>query len=100
MKKCEHKNFGAQVNVHRIVENESSALVIGYTADITVKCVDCDTPFHFRGVETGVSPKVPKCSVDGLELRAPIAPGKVKLFPQKMRYETFGSEIVESDSNN
>lgn len=68
---CEHKNFVANVNVHRLV-SENKTTVVGINADITIKCSDCGQPFEFIGVPAGLSPFHPMVSADSTELRAPI----------------------------
>jgi hypothetical protein len=71
--KCEHQNFHADVQVGRLTDGDSGPL-IAFSADIRIKCVDCNRPFQFVGVPMGSSPTQPMASVDLLELRAPIAP--------------------------
>lgn len=65
---CQHGKFRANVRVTSLEGVE------GFTADITISCAECGEPFRFLGVEAGSSPHFPRVSVDGLELRAPIAP--------------------------
>ena len=71
--KCDHMNFAANVAVNRIQEGEGGP-VTKYMADVTVKCADCGTPFRFIGLPAGIDFKSPMVSVNGEELRAPIAP--------------------------
>lgn len=80
-KTCKHEQFFAQVNVARIEDTG------GFYADVTVKCVECDTPFHFVGVPGGLSPREPRCDPFALELRAPIKPGPLPLPLPVNRYE-------------
>lgn len=65
---CPHPSFVAHVNVQRITETG------GFYADITISCVQCETPFAFVGVPIGSSPEHPTTSVDHHELRVPIVP--------------------------
>lgn len=66
---CKHERFEARVAINRMIDTGR------FMADVTVKCADCHEPFHFIGVDMGLSMLTPRVSVDGLELRAPIAPG-------------------------
>lgn len=65
---CAHKDFSAWVNVFRLEDTGR------FSADIRIKCSECDEPFRFLGVPGGLSPYEPRVSIDGLELRAPIEP--------------------------
>lgn len=97
---CNHLNFRAEVRVGRIVEDESQPdTPIKYAcADIRINCADCGVPFHFRGVDYGFSPNKPMLEVGGLELRAPIAEGEIKTIPQKLHYEVFQDDVIESNT--
>lgn len=87
MKKCEHMNFSARVEVQRLTDGEGGA-VLNFLADITVRCAECDIPFHFVGMaaNTGLSFKHPTANVGATELHAPIAPGEGPL-PSRIRFE-------------
>lgn len=76
MTACKHMNFKADVCVARLSDREGGP-IIGYTADIRVKCADCGLPFRFSGVLPGSHPVEPRVSVDATELRAPIEPAYV-----------------------
>lgn len=76
---CEHKKFKAEVNVARLQESEG-AIVSGYSADIKIKCADCDIDFEFVGLEAGLSSFGPRVSIDSTELRAPIKPATGQLI--------------------
>lgn len=66
--KCSHNSFEADVTVNRIED-------IGrFMADVTIKCVECGTPFRFIGLPAGMDYNSPCVSVDAQQLRAPIAP--------------------------
>ena len=68
MRKCEHQNFEADVQVNRIED-------IGrFSADVRVKCMDCGVPFRFIGLPSGVDVNSPTVSIDATEGRFPIAP--------------------------
>lgn len=72
---CPHPSFRADVSVNRIED------VGRFSADIRITCEGCKEPFRFLGVDPGVSFRVPRVSIDGLQLRAPIEPeGKPALF--------------------
>jgi hypothetical protein len=74
--KCEHKNFHANVMVNRIED-------IGrFTADITIRCIDCNLPFEFVGVdECGLSYEHPTVNPSAQELRVPIKPKGCEILP-------------------
>lgn len=66
---CPHTQFKADVKVTRTEDTN-----IKY-ADITIVCVDCGKPAHFRGCPFGVTPAHPTMAPDGSELRAPFTVG-------------------------
>lgn len=68
MQGCEHKNFSAVVKVHRLED------VKCFNAFITIQCVECQTPFTFVGLPTGLSLAGAAMSVDGTEGRFAIVP--------------------------
>lgn len=70
---CEHTNFDAIVKVIRLTATDDGP-VTGYTAEITIKCVECDEYFEFIGLPMGSLPSEPACNVDGTEARMPIRP--------------------------
>lgn len=77
---CPHEDFVATVAVNRLTGPADSRPiteplpVVGYVADIRVQCAQCDEPFRWTGVQGGLSPAEPRCSVDETELRAPLRP--------------------------
>jgi hypothetical protein len=73
MTTCEHLEFACRVAVSRLSTTEEGP-VTGYSADVTVRCAVCGLPFAWLGLPIGLSPKEPRTSFDGLELRAPIIP--------------------------
>lgn len=81
---CAHENFAAEVKVARIGDGEN--VIRNFVAEVTVRCVQCETPFHFIGPEAGFSFKRPTVSVEATTLHAPIAPG-VGPVPQRIRFE-------------
>jgi len=70
---CAHEKFSAKVDINRLRKNDEEE-VTQFMAEIAVKCRDCKTPFFFVDVPIGASPRQIRASVDGTELRAPIAP--------------------------
>jgi hypothetical protein len=78
---CEHLNFKANVDVHRLLDNRDNSKVVGYSADIRIRCAECDLPFEFIGVDAGLMPDKPMASVDAQELRAPIRPKGCMIMP-------------------
>lgn len=84
--KCEHKNFFAQVNVARIEDVQP----MRFFADIEIKCSECNTPFHFIGVdEFGFSPDRPSLNADSLKICLPIKEGEADFIPAKLSYTTI-----------
>lgn len=65
---CQHPNFTASVVVNRVLK------VQRFVADIQIRCTACKEPFKFIGLGCGLAYDEPQVSVDGTELRAPIAP--------------------------
>lgn len=70
--KCPHQSFTADASVIRLTDKDDGP-VTGFSIDVRVTCDMCGSPFVFRG-PTGLSPRQPMVSFDGLTLRAPIAP--------------------------
>lgn len=70
---CPHENFESHVSVNRLKETEDGPIT-AYAADIVIRCLDCDEPFRFIGVQAGMKPDRPMCSPDETELRVPIRP--------------------------
>jgi hypothetical protein len=81
-------NFEANVSIGRLMASESDETIVGYSADVVIRCVDCNTPFEFVGLPMGYSPMQPMCSVDGTEARMPIMPRG-----EKMRTDLAGFHI-------
>lgn len=70
---CEHLEFEVQAMVVRVTKVEGGP-VVAYDTTITVCCAKCRQPFRWIGLPAGSSYSAPMTSVDGRELRAPIAP--------------------------
>jgi hypothetical protein len=70
---CPHENFVVVAKVNRLTETEGGP-VKAYTADIRVRCDQCDEPFRWIGLYAGLLADRPTVSVDETELRAPIRP--------------------------
>lgn len=70
---CEHKNFASLVGVARLTKMEDGP-VIGYAAEIRIKCADCEKSFRFLGLAPGSDSHGARASVDGLEARLAIYP--------------------------
>jgi hypothetical protein len=68
MTPCKHENFDCFCNVARIED-------IGrFSVDVTVKCMDCGTPFKFLGLPLGLDLNGACVNFDGTEARLAIAP--------------------------
>ena len=65
---CPHENMAANVEVNRLSQEEGGP-ISNFATDITVWCADCDEKFRWIGVEAGLMPDRPMCSVDETELR-------------------------------
>ena len=94
---CTHEEFDASVGVARIMsDDDSDPQVVGYSAEIKVNCRDCQEPFRWSGVRTGLVPNEPMCSADGTELRAPLRPasedGELGVIPpvSAVRFQAGG----------
>lgn len=68
MADCKHMNFDASVRVARLED------VGRFIAEISIKCVECNTPFQFRGLEPGMDTDGARVSIDGLEANIAIVP--------------------------
>lgn len=64
--KCKHLDFSANVKVNRLKDSGR------FSADITIMCVDCKTPFRFLGLPAGLDLDGAAVSVDGTEARLAI----------------------------
>jgi hypothetical protein len=67
-------NFESHVTVNRLLRSDDDPVVIGYSADIKVNCIECGEKFVWKGAPTGMGPDGPMVSIDGTELRAPLVP--------------------------
>jgi|SRR5580700_686421 hypothetical protein len=83
--KCEHKDFKAMVNVGRLLDNATESCVVGYIADIRIKCAECGLPFEFLGLEPGVDTQGARVSLDGLEARIALTPKGTRPNPFQRR---------------
>lgn len=79
--KCLHMNFEANVEVNRILKDETSGEVERYSADVRIDCADCHLPFRFIGLPVGVDLNGAAVSVSGQEARLTIAPKGEVLTP-------------------
>lgn len=70
--KCGHTAFTANVDIVRLT-NDGGTLT-GFQADVTVKCLECETPFVWLGVPGGLNLDGVAVGVDGQQLRAACAP--------------------------
>ena len=71
--KCQHEVFECACDIQRLTATEGGP-VTHYSAEIKIRCVQCETLFEFVGLPLGTSPYRPTVSMDGFELRAPITP--------------------------
>lgn len=78
---CAHENFHAMIKVARLEDSGK------FCAEITIHCIDCNEPFRFLGVPAGLNFRAPTCSIDDLELFAPIEPQGTPRLQAKASYE-------------
>ncbi|BFP50079.1 hypothetical protein KCMC57_64470 (plasmid) [Kitasatospora sp. CMC57] len=71
---CPHQDFEASVEVNRLTANDNDPTVIGYSADIKVRCANCQEQFRWTGLQAGLSQAHPMCSIDESVLCAPLRP--------------------------
>lgn len=71
---CRHLNFEARVVVNRLLANQGDEFATNYSADVTIRCIDCSESFVFLGLPGGMQPIQPTCSFDRKEARMPVAP--------------------------
>lgn len=78
MSKCEHMNFAAQADIHRLLREVGKGgqpgEVQGFMAKVRINCADCGRAFQFLGLEPGVDTQGARASVDGLEALLAICP--------------------------
>jgi hypothetical protein len=65
---CEHHNFESHVAINRLEDTGQ------FAADVTIRCTDCDLPFQFIGLPTGLNLEGAAVSVDATEARLAIVP--------------------------
>ncbi len=44
---CKHDGFEATVNIEKVVEKDNPNVLVGRTASVKIKCVDCGDDFAF-----------------------------------------------------
>lgn len=90
MSDCQHENFAAIVETHRITDGDNGP-VRNFVAEIQIRCTQCNEPFHFIGPGAGFSFTRPTVNVGATTLHVPIAPGELGI-PSKITYEMQGSD--------
>jgi hypothetical protein len=71
---CPHEGLHADVAINRLTASDDDPTVVAFIADVTVRCLDCGEPFRWTGVQAGLNPRRPTCSVNETELHAPLRP--------------------------
>ena len=71
---CPHDDFATDTTVNRLAKSDGDPTIVGYSADLRIECIGCGEKFRFIGVQVGLSPHRPMCSVDETDLRIPIRP--------------------------
>lgn len=72
MSACEHEEFSAKVDVHRLTGSKSGAMQ--FQAEVHIECAKCGRRFHFLGLQPGIDLQGARVSIDGLEARLAICP--------------------------
>lgn len=70
---CNHPEFAAEVDVVRLED------IGAFSADVRIRCIGCDEPFAFIGIEPGLSGDGPRVSISQLEAHLPIRPSTAGL---------------------
>lgn len=78
---CQHLNFAAYVSVDRICKGDVTEKPSAFLCEVRVRCIECQIPFEFVGVNAGLLWDRPCCDASAQELRIPIQPKGVKLLP-------------------
>jgi len=73
-KPCPHEDFNASVEVNRLTEREGDTEPDAYSADIKVWCAACGENFRWVGLQAGLMPSRPMCSIDETIMCAPLRP--------------------------
>lgn len=76
-KACVHPDFAAQVNVHRLYNEEGidpATYPDAFAVEIRIECAVCHEPFRFIGLKAGLMPDRPMVNASEDELRVPIRP--------------------------
>lgn len=63
---CKHEEFESSIFVNRLEDSGR------FTADVRIWCKQCQEPFRFLGLPTGVDLNGASVSVDGMEARLAI----------------------------
>jgi len=82
-----HEKFESKVTIFRLTDGDPMHIT-GYSAEVQVKCTQCDLPFRFVGCQAGWAFADPRVSVDALQLRIPIEPAYVT--------EILGNYVLDS----
>lgn len=70
---CDHLNFDANVSVARCLDGDGGP-VVGFMAEIRIRCTGCNEEFEFLGLAPGVDNQGARVSIDGKEVRIAITP--------------------------
>lgn len=97
--RCPHPDFAARVEVNRLTK-EDGGPIAGYSADITVDCIGCGTPFEWMGLRPGLLPDRPMGSLDGLTMSAPLRPaGSPEVFGLDLPGYSVEAFVAEPDGD-
>lgn len=76
---CNHEKIETLVSLEKLTVADAGPIV-GWSADIQIRCVDCGEPFVFLA-PSGFSFAHPTVSLDGYTLRAPLGPASSTSAP-------------------
>lgn len=92
MPACEHHDFHAEVDVHRITDEEDGP-VVAYSADVRIHCKKCAEVFCFLGMPGGLNPLYPTVNFYATEARLPIRPSSEMDQPLPKRKGVTGYSV-------
>lgn len=71
---CEHEQFEAAVDVHRLLDDRDKTKVGAFLADVRVRCAQCGQKFQFLGLPQGLDIGGAACSYSREEAHLTISP--------------------------
>lgn len=90
---CKHERFHGDVKVIRLTDLGE------FVVELAVRCLDCESPFRFVGLETAIATDRPCVGAFGDVAMLPILPGRRRLedipttIPITMRRAAQGRDV-------